>query len=156
MGQFNRHPRPLRMYDSYSVVGLVLPRGEDQISGLSTVSKFKWPSKRWKKGPRKGFSNEGSQRPTQEILIIINEKNVKVFQNCPKLLQIFKLANCFNISQNCIFFLFSKLLELSFVFLKIVKNWYYFALFDKSVKVFQNCKKIQNCKNCQIVKLLSK
>ena len=37
-----------------------------------------------------------------------------------------------------------------------MKNWYYFALFDKSVKVFQNCKKIQNCKNCQIVKLLSK
>ena len=84
------------------------------------------------KGPRKGFSDEGSQRPTQEILIIINEKNVKVFQNCPKLLQIFKLANCFNISKNCIFFLFSKLLELSIVFLKIVKNWYYFALFDKS------------------------
>ena len=97
-----------------------------------------------------------SDRLTQEILIIINEKNVKVFQNCPKLLQIFKLANCFNISKNCIFFLFSKLLELSIVFLKIVKNWYYFALFDKSVKVFQNCKKIQNCKNCQIVKLLSK
>ena len=30
----------------YSVVGLVCPRGEEQISGPSAVSKFKRPSKR--------------------------------------------------------------------------------------------------------------
>ena len=31
----------------YSVVALVCPRGEEQISGPSAVSKFKRPSKRW-------------------------------------------------------------------------------------------------------------
>ena len=36
----------------YSVVGLVLPRGEEQISGPSALSKFKKPSKLSQKGPR--------------------------------------------------------------------------------------------------------
>ena len=36
----------------YSVVGLVCPRGEEQISGPSALSKFKKPSKRSQKGPR--------------------------------------------------------------------------------------------------------
>ena len=36
----------------YSVVGLVLPRGEEQISGPSALSKLKKPSKRSQKGPR--------------------------------------------------------------------------------------------------------
>ena len=35
----------------YSVVGLVLPRGEEQISGPSALLKFKKPSKRSQKGP---------------------------------------------------------------------------------------------------------
>ena len=35
----------------YSVVGLVLPRGEEQISGPSALSKFKKTSKRSQKGP---------------------------------------------------------------------------------------------------------
>ena len=35
----------------YSVVGLVLPRGEEQISGPSALSKLKKPSKRSQKGP---------------------------------------------------------------------------------------------------------
>ena len=39
-------------YKSYSVVGLVLPRGEEQISGPSALSKLKKPSKRSQKGPR--------------------------------------------------------------------------------------------------------
>ena len=36
----------------YSVVGLVLPRGEEQISGPSALSKLKKTSKRSQKGPR--------------------------------------------------------------------------------------------------------
>ena len=42
----------IEVLNCYSVVGLVLPRGEEQISGPSALLKSKKPSKRSQKGPR--------------------------------------------------------------------------------------------------------